>query len=302
MATPRPPCARLPTLETGPADGVLSCLGEQGSTLPGAGGKAAVRAALKSGLAAGASRRAARGLTVLIYHRVGGGTGDERDLAVDDFRAQLALLARHRVVALDAALDELEAGDDRPKVVLTFDDGFADVHTTALPLLAEHGLPFTLYLATAYVGGLMHWDGSTASAPGPALDWDEVADLAGSPLCTLGNHTHTHARPADLSADELDRCSAELERRIGVRPRHFAYTWGVPVPGMEPELRARFRSAVTGRLGRNRPGVDPMRLARVPVRRTDPLAFFAAKLSGRLLPERAYAGVVATAKAVGLRA
>lgn len=261
-----------------------------------------VRAGLKRGLALLPETGEGAGLSVLIYHRVGGGTPDERDLPTAAFAAQLDELARHRVVDLDTALDELDAGDDSPKVVLTFDDGFADVHTTAWPLLAERGLPFTLYLATGYVGGLMHWDGSTASAPGPALDWGQLGELAASPLCTIGNHTHTHARPEALTTDELDRCTAEIEKRLGVTPRHFAYTWGIRVPAMHQALAERFRTAVTGELGRNRPGGDPYALRRIPVRGSDPRAFFAAKLRGRLGPERAYAGVVAAAKRVGLHA
>lgn len=244
----------------------------------------------------------AGGCTALIYHRVGGGTPDERDLGTEAFRAQMDLLTRHRVVPLDQAVDELAKGDDRQKIVITFDDGFADVAVTALPILAERALPFTLYVATAYLGGQMHWDGSTAKAPGPALTWTQLEQLAASPLCTIGNHTHTHARPEFLSAEELDRCSDELSSRLGVVPRHFAYTWGIPVTRMEPELRSRFRSAATGELGRNYPGVDPMRLARVPVRGSDPVPFFKAKLSGRLLPERAYGALVGLAKRAGMRA
>jgi hypothetical protein len=45
-----------------------------------------------------------------------------------------------------------------------------------------------------------------------------------------------------------------------------------------------------------------MRLRRVPVRRTDPLEFFQAKLTGQLLPERAYGALVTTAKKAGARA
>ncbi|CAN5216980.1 hypothetical protein BH23ACT9_BH23ACT9_10990 [soil metagenome] len=155
------------------------------------GGKGA-RGAIKSRLAQ-LERRAgapADGLTTLIYHRVGGGTPDERDCATADFAAQCRVLARHRVVSLDQALAELADGDDRPKVVLTFDDGFADVESTALPLLREHGLPFTLYVATGYIGGEMHWDGSTAKASGAALSWAQLETLAADSLCTIGNHTH----------------------------------------------------------------------------------------------------------------
>src|SRR4051812_34069485 len=106
------------------------------------------RSGLKGLLAAPASRRPAKGLTVLVYHRVGGGTPDERDIATAAFEEQMDLLAAHDVVALDAALDALEAGDDAPRVALTFDDGFADVADPALPILVERELPFTLYLAT----------------------------------------------------------------------------------------------------------------------------------------------------------
>jgi peptidoglycan/xylan/chitin deacetylase (PgdA/CDA1 family) len=186
--------------------------------------------------------------------------------------------------------------------VLTFDDGFRDVYEHAWPRLRDAGLPMTLYLATAFIGGTMHWDGSTAKAAGPALTWEQIEAMAASRLVTVGAHTHSHVPPAGLTVDELDRCDAEIDFRLGSRPRHFAYPWGVPVPAMEPELRRRYRSSCTGRLGRNLPGADFARLRRVPVRRTDPIGFFRAKLGGSLGPERAYAGLVATAKRSGLRA
>ena len=50
----------------------------------------------------------APGVTVLIYHRVGGGSGSEVDLDVDAFRAQLEHLREHHtVVSLDAAAEQL---------------------------------------------------------------------------------------------------------------------------------------------------------------------------------------------------
>lgn len=242
------------------------------------------------------------GATLLIHHRVGGGSVDELDVSVSSFERELDLLAYVDVVSIDAALDRLEARDDRPTFVLTFDDGFADVHANAWPLMRERGLPFTIYLASAYVGSPMKWEGSTAKTVGaPGLTWEQLREMVDSGLCTVGNHTHSHVRPERLDEAELDACTGAIEEGLGVAPRHFTYPWGVPVPRLEPALRSRFRSASTGELGRNVPGVDLMRLRRVPVRRSDPDAFFAAKLRGGLGPERAYAGLVTTAKRVGLR-
>jgi len=262
-----------------------------------------VRLYLKQVLARGGSTdRPAVGGTLLIYHRVGGGSPDERDLAVDAFRAQLDALADHDVVSLDEAIDRLERDDRRPCFVLTFDDGFRDIHENGWPLLRERQLPFTVYLASKFIGGTMHWDGSRAKAAGPALTWAQVGTMVESGLCTLGNHTHSHVRPERLTSDELDRCNEVIVDRVGVRPRHFAYPWGIPVPNLTADIRARFRTAATGRLGRNLPGADPMQLRRVPVRRTDPLSFFRAKLTGGLGPERAYDTIVRGAKKAGVRA
>jgi peptidoglycan/xylan/chitin deacetylase (PgdA/CDA1 family) len=258
---------------------------------------------VKSVLAAGSRPGSpATGATLLTYHRVGGGTVDELDLGTSAFARQLDLLEGHDVLSLDAALDRLEAGDDRASVTLTFDDGFEEVYSTAWPLLRERALPFTVYLASAFVGRPMVWEGSTArGARGAGMTWDQLGELVASGLCTVGNHTHRHVRPEQLDEAELDACTEAVEHHLGVTPTHFTYPWGVRVPAMEPALRARFRSASTGELGRNLPGTDQLRLRRVPVRRTDPSSFFAAKLSGGLRPERAYARMVQLGKALGLR-
>lgn len=264
--------------------------------------KTSARRVLKRGLAYLPDGEAARGATLLIYHRVGGGSPDERDLAVADFDLQAAELLRHDVVPLDTAVDRLERGDSAASVVLTFDDGFADVYAHAWPVLRAYKLPFTVYLTTGYVGGTMAWDGSTAKAAGPGLSWPQLQEMVESGLCTVGNHTHTHVRPERLDADELDSCNRLVTERLGVTPAHFTYPWGIPVPGMDGEMRARFRSASTGMPGRNLPGADLLRLHRVPVRRSDPIEFFRAKLTGRLRAERVYEKIVTVAKRAGAHA
>ena len=132
------------------------------------------------------------------------------------------------------------------------------------------------------------------------MSWDQLHEVTDSGLCTIGNHTHGHARPEVLDESELDECTRLVKDRLGITTRHFTYPWGIPVPAMEAALRARFRSASTGLLGRNSPDTDRMRLARVPVRSSDPHEFFVAKLTGRLGPERAYAAAVRLGKVAGL--
>lgn len=71
------------------------------------------------------------------------------------FRAQMKLLARLRtVISMSDLVARLEAGaapPAHPAVVVTFDDGYRDFLAVAAPILAEFGLPATLYLVTGYV-------------------------------------------------------------------------------------------------------------------------------------------------------
>jgi peptidoglycan/xylan/chitin deacetylase (PgdA/CDA1 family) len=257
----------------------------------------ATRRGLKNVLARTPDRQTARGATVLIYHRVGGGSGDELDVSLPEFERQVDELDAHLVLPLGDAVERLQRGLSSPSVVLTFDDGFRDLYENAWPMLRERSLPFTLYLATAYVGGTMSWPGSTAqdrSAEG--VTWEQVREMVASGLCTIGNHTHNHVPPERLSEDELDLCTAYVEELIGVTPEHFAYPWGRPAPPADPFLRARFRSAATGVVGRNLPGDDLLRLRRVPVRGSDPIDFYRAKLTGSLRAERVYGATVSAAK------
>jgi peptidoglycan/xylan/chitin deacetylase (PgdA/CDA1 family) len=246
-------------------------------------------------------RRAPMGATLLTYHRVGGGTSDELDLPPGQLSDQLELLESKGpvVLSLDGALDRLDGGDPTPSVVLTFDDGFADVYTQAWPLLRQRQLPFTVYVAAGLIGGQMRWEGSGADSQGaPALTWDQLSEMHASGLCTVGNHTWDHAGPDHVDVEQVDRCSDEIERRLGARPTHFAWTWGIPAPSLDDAVRARFRSVATGVVGRNGCAQDRWALRRVPVRRSDPPEFFRAKLRGALVAERTYGSLVRAAKAI----
>ncbi|MFD0350254.1 hypothetical protein ACFQ0M_37980 [Kitasatospora aburaviensis] len=82
-----------------------------------AGTGGGIRAQVKRGLARRVGTRPGEGATVLIYHRVGGGSPDELDVTTADFTAQADLLAElppGRVVALDEAVDRIEAGRRTP--------------------------------------------------------------------------------------------------------------------------------------------------------------------------------------------
>lgn len=224
------------------------------------------------------------GVTILIYHRVGGGSASEVDLDVDAFRRQLEhLRLHHDVVALDA-LPELFATTSAGRhVVITFDDGTADFCEHVVPALVEFELPATLYAATQFIdsGTVFPWGA-------PPVSWAGLRDAASTGLVTIGSHTHTHALldradPSEIGA-ELDRSIDLIGQHIGAAPAHFAYPKALPgSAGAEDEVRRRFATAALARSRVNEPGTGSLhRLWRTPIQRSDGFEFFVAKAAGGL--------------------
>jgi peptidoglycan/xylan/chitin deacetylase (PgdA/CDA1 family) len=229
------------------------------------------------------------GVVVLLYHRVGGGTGASVDLDVGLFSAQLEMLVeRCTRVTLDETIERLDHADtpDDRAVAVTFDDGTADFAEHAVPLLVAHQVPATLYLATDFVeSGRRFPDGL------PPLSWGSLRDAIETGLVTVGSHTHTHrlldrAEPA-VVAEELDRSRELIEDRLCIPACHFAYPKARPgSAAADAAVRARFASAALAGTRANVYGkTDAFRLARSPVQTTDGLRWFAKKLRGGMALE-----------------
>jgi peptidoglycan/xylan/chitin deacetylase (PgdA/CDA1 family) len=249
----------------------------------------------------------APGITVLIYHRVGGGSGSEVDLDVGAFRSQLEHLREHHtVVPLDTAAEQLRsaAGDEAPSgtVVITFDDGTDDFCDHVVPALVDYEIPATLYAATHFIdsGEPFPWDAPPAS-------WAGLRDAASTGLVTIGSHTHTHvlldradSDPTNSSTigEELDRSIELIGEHIGTPPAHFAYPKALPgSQTAEAEVRRRFTTAALARSRVNRPGhTDLHRLWRTPIQRSDGHDFFVAKAAGGLRLEGELRNLVAKVK------
>jgi peptidoglycan/xylan/chitin deacetylase (PgdA/CDA1 family) len=207
------------------------------------------------------------------------------EVSVDTFAEQIRYLeTAGTIVSLEDALSRLgTSGDDR-LFVLTFDDGYADMYANALPVLLDRSHPFTLYLTT-----LPLEDPSTSQPGALPLTWQQVEEMVDSKLATIGAHTHTHPDLRFLSSDdittELDQSNQLIEKRLGVKPRHFAYPKGWWSADAESDVRKRYDTAVLGEGPPNRLETDRHRLHRVAVQKSDGMRFFRRKLSTGLVLE-----------------
>ncbi|MDP3723375.1 MAG: polysaccharide deacetylase family protein, partial [Candidatus Omnitrophota bacterium] len=143
---------------------------------------------------------------ILAYHRVGAFKGDHvPTVSARTFERHLTLLARgrYRVVGLQEIFSGPGEGRPLPRhsVAITFDDGYAETHEVAWPLLKRFKFPATVFVAPAEVG----WPGFAT--------WDQVTQMAQDGF-TIGCHTMHHSYLPLVGTDRLPEELVESKRVI----------------------------------------------------------------------------------------
>ena len=166
-------------------------------------------------------------LLVFIFHRVLSEKDslrpDEPDAAQFDWMLRL-IRANFLVLPLGQAVDQLKNGTlPAAAACITFDDGYRDNLTIALPLLERHGLAATFFIATGFLGGGRMWNDDIIEAVrashGASVDWSEFElgrhDLVSDDQC----RTMIAAVLGKLKYAPHDRRAAtarEIARRAGL--------------------------------------------------------------------------------------
>ncbi len=95
-------------------------------------------------------KRFAQPVLVLMYHRVDDVNQDPWSISVKPsiFEQQLVYMSRHYQFA---RFEDDWSALERPTIVITFDDGYRDNFTQALPILEKYNVPATFFISTGLV-------------------------------------------------------------------------------------------------------------------------------------------------------
>ncbi|MFI8522530.1 polysaccharide deacetylase family protein [Streptomyces sp. NPDC085481] len=201
------------------------------------------------------------------------------------FVAQLdAIAASGRTpVTIGALAAHLAGGAPLPPrpVVLTFDDGFADLPGPTAQALAERGMAATAYLTTGALGPSPH----SLLPPAPMMTRAQVPLLEQYGM-EVGAHTVSHPqldtlRPGALRR-ELREAKVVLEDLLGHEVRHLAYPHGYNSPAVRRAAAAAgYASAVAVRHALSSRRDEPYRIARLILRRGHTVADVEQWMAGR---------------------
>ena len=227
-------------------------------------------------------------LRVLNYHDTPVGRAD-------GLQRQFAFYLDHFDPAGPDDLDAFFAGrpvGGRPRLLITFDDGYRSNHDVAAPLLEKHGFRAYFFLPEGYIAAdRAAADAAFAAAadePEPRMSWPEARDLERRGH-RVGCHTRTHVRLADdlastRLADEITQAGRDIGGRIGRPVEDFCWVggeeWSYGAGAFDEIRRAGYRRVFMTNLYPVLPGSSPIWIQRTNVEASWPIEQVRFYLSG----------------------
>lgn len=200
------------------------------------------------------------GVPILMYHKI---SNDDNIYSIrpELFDRQMQYLADNgfTAISLPQLANSLTGKSALPAkpVVITFDDGYEDNFTTALPILEKYGLRAAVFIAVNKVG-----------QPG-YLSWEQIQSMQARNT-DIGSHTLSHTALTTLSPaqweQEVQNSKLELEQRLRKPVTFLAYPHGQFSPAMFDYLkRIGYNGAFSGLTGLNLKDTSLYELKRISI-------------------------------------
>lgn len=226
-----------------------------------------------------------KGASILMYHSVGENQAFFT-VSVKNFSKQMAYLkcSKRIVVKLTDLVEKIIKKENiSGYVCLTFDDGYLDNLTHALPILKKYNFPATIFVATNFIGGQMC---NSENRSLPIISSEEIKINVSSQLEFLphtSNHKLLNLLKSEDYNDELLSSRLKIEELTGQKGEILAYPKGLYSKSIIEYLKSnQWRGAVTVQPGLVELKDNLFELKRNAVVSSTSLSEFKIKVSDRL--------------------
>lgn len=165
---------------------------------------------------------------VLMYHHIEpeslAKTKGHTALNVDSsiFASQMAYLASkgYTAITADQLAQALKNHSQLParSIVLTFDDGYSDFYTYALPVIKQFNLKANLMIPTGLIQNNDY------------MSWGQLKDAVSTGTAVVYNHTWSHASLGGAAPQKIDyeisTATKQISNYLGTNPDIFTYPYG----------------------------------------------------------------------------
>ena len=179
----------------------------------------------------------------------------------------LLRLLGYQGLSMSAAMPYLRGEKQGRVAVITFDDGYVDTLTNALPILQKNGFGATCYFISQRKGHYNDWDAAALNVRKPLMN-DEQVNAWHAAGMEVGAHSQTHPRLTSCTdaelINEIAGSKADLEALTGSGVTQFCYPYGDLDERVATAVKqAGFAAATTTQRGRVRAGDNPLLFRRI---------------------------------------
>lgn len=226
------------------------------------------------------SVEAAPGIPILCYHQVSPKAKSTFEVSSDAFRTQMAYLQAGGFAPVNGeGLLHILSGHTKPlqkPVVISFDDGYRSVYDHAFPIMREFGFVGVACVYPQFIG------------TSGGMTWGQLQELA-SAGWSIECHSLTHADLSKVPSTpeqkegfyhtQIARPKQIIEQFTGQPVRFMVWPYGIYTEEAEQYARkVGYLGALTVDGGSNYSGLDPFRVKRQVVYKTDDMQKFAIRV------------------------
>ena len=171
-------------------------------------------------------------VAILFYHRVSDENPNPWTISGSGFERQIDWLQQNfDLVSLREAQRRIKSGNQKPAVSITFDDGYAENCSFALPLLIERNIPVTYFVTTYHTTHNKAFQHDIEREQLlPANSIESLRALANAGVA-IGGHTRTHVNLGEMLDekqlfDEVIASTREMESMLDCSIDYFAFPYG----------------------------------------------------------------------------
>jgi peptidoglycan/xylan/chitin deacetylase (PgdA/CDA1 family) len=231
-------------------------------------------------------------IPILVYHQIAQAPkkgASFRGLYVSPaaFARQMALLKMLGYTGLSMSdLQPYLRGEKAGKVFgITFDDGYLNNLTDALPVLQKHGFSSTCFVVDGLLGTTNSWDIEKGIEQTPLMSAQQLLQWQAGGQ-EVGAHTQDHVNL--LNINEIDawkqiaKSKTTLQTLLNKPVNHFCYPYGkFDERHSTMAKQAAYETATTTVRGRVHAATNMLTLPRVPVVKSTSLPVFLLKVATR---------------------
>ncbi|SFP90016.1 polysaccharide deacetylase family protein [Hydrogenimonas thermophila] len=237
------------------------------------------------------------GITILMYHQIGKfpPMKDHRATYCDinRFKQQMWYLHKfkYNVISLDELVNIFQNKKSIPSktVVLTFDDGYENFLTQAVPVLSKYNFPAIVYVVPSLIGKKAEWLALDGHPTPQMLTLEQLREVRNLGF-QVGSHNLVHERMAQKTLKEqiyeVIESKKILEELLQEEIKHFCYPYGsYNIDSLKAVEAGNYTTAVTCQRAAATPDFDLLALPRKAISFGDTLLGFIFKLHAKNLPK-----------------